>query len=146
MKKKLLLVFLLAFAACSSWNLIADFISGPDTGGRTERSAPASFISSWLTPLKPLEEKAYVYLHFEEAMDAKMARIPMYVSINIVPQSLRQAVIATEDRRFYSHGAIDPIGIIRAAAVNLYSGETVEGGSTISQQVVKTYSCPTNER
>ncbi|PAV39464.1 transglycosylase [Megasphaera sp. ASD88] len=137
MKKKLLLVFLLAFAACSSWNLIADFISGPDTGGRTERSAPASFISSWLTPLKPLEEKAYVYLHFEEAMDAKMARIPMYVSINIVPQSLRQAVIATEDRRFYSHGAIDPIGIIRAAAVNLYSGETVEGGSTISQQVVK---------
>lgn len=60
-----------------------------------------------LTPLKPLEEKAYVYLHFEEAMDAKMARIPMYVSINIVPQSLRQAVIATEDRRFYSHGAID---------------------------------------
>ena len=66
-----------------------------------------------------------------------MARIPMYVSINIVPQSLRQAVIATEDRRFYSHGAIDPIGIIRAAAVNLYSGETVEGGSTISQQVVK---------
>ena len=66
-----------------------------------------------------------------------MARIPMYMSINIVPQSLRQAVIATEDRRFYSHGAIDPSGIIRAAAVNLYSGETVEGGSTISQQVVK---------
>lgn len=137
MKKKLLFVFLLAFAACSAWNLIADFISGQDKGGHGETSVSAPFVSSWMTPLKPLEEKAYVYLHFEDAMDTKISRIPMYVSINIVPQSLRQAVIATEDRRFYNHGAIDPIGIIRAAAVNLYSGETIEGGSTISQQVVK---------
>lgn len=137
MKKKLLFIFLLAFAACTAWNLISDAFSDAGRGARTEISAPSSFVSSWLTPLKPWEEKAYVYLHFEEAMEAKMSRIPMYVSISLVPQSMRQAVIATEDRRFYSHGAIDPIGIIRAAAVNLYSGETVEGGSTISQQVVK---------
>ena len=50
---------------------------------------------------------------------------------------MQHAVVATEDRRFYSHGAIDPIGIGRAILTNIQSGETVEGGSTISQQVVK---------
>lgn len=137
MKKKLLFIFLLAFAACTAWNLIYDAFSGTSQGACTEFSAPSSADASLLAPLKPWEDKAYVYLHFEEAMDAKMSRVPMYVSISIIPQSLRQAVIATEDKRFYNHGAIDPISIIRAAAVNLYSGETVEGGSTISQQVVK---------
>nr|AIA93015.1 transgly [uncultured Desulfotomaculum sp.] len=63
--------------------------------------------------------------------------MPMYVSISVIPRPMQQAVIATEDRRFYEHGAIDPIGIMRAMMVNFNSGETLEGGSTISQQVVK---------
>ena len=51
--------------------------------------------------------------------------------------ALPQAVIATEDRRFYSHFGIDPIGILRAALADLRAGHVVEGGSTITQQLAK---------
>jgi penicillin-binding protein 1A len=50
---------------------------------------------------------------------------------------LPQAVIATEDRRFYSHFGIDPIGLARAAMADLAAGHVVEGGSTITQQLAK---------
>ncbi|MEM9427967.1 MAG: PBP1A family penicillin-binding protein [Pseudomonadota bacterium] len=50
---------------------------------------------------------------------------------------LINAVIATEDRRFYSHIGLDPIGITRALAANLRAGRVVQGGSTITQQVAK---------
>ena len=54
-----------------------------------------------------------------------------------VSPHLRNAVIATEDRRFYGHFGIDPIGTARALAVNLRAGRTVQGGSSITQQVAK---------
>ena len=50
---------------------------------------------------------------------------------------LPEAVIATEDRRFYSHFGIDPIGMVRAALADLAAGHVVEGGSTITQQLAK---------
>ena len=51
---------------------------------------------------------------------------------------LPKAVIATEDRRFYSHFGIDPIGLARALFADLRSGHLVQGGSTITQQLAKT--------
>ncbi len=54
-----------------------------------------------------------------------------------VPDYVRYAFIATEDRRFYKHFGVDPIGIMRAMVVNLKAGRTVEGGSTITQQLAK---------
>src|SRR5207248_4215164 len=50
---------------------------------------------------------------------------------------LPKAVVATEDRRFYSHFGIDPIGLVRAAFANLAAGHIVQGGSTITQQLAK---------
>jgi penicillin-binding protein 1A len=50
---------------------------------------------------------------------------------------LPRAVIATEDRRFYSHFGIDPIGMVRAAVSDLRAGHVVQGGSTITQQLAK---------
>lgn len=50
---------------------------------------------------------------------------------------MKKGIIATEDRRYYEHGAIDLIGVGRAAFTNYMAGETVEGGSTIAQQTVK---------
>jgi penicillin-binding protein 1A len=50
---------------------------------------------------------------------------------------LPQAVIAIEDRRFYWHFGIDPIGLVRAAVANLRSSGVVQGGSTITQQLAK---------
>jgi penicillin-binding protein 1A len=47
------------------------------------------------------------------------------------------AVIAIEDRRFYSHFGVDPIGLARAMAANVAAGRFIEGGSTITQQLAK---------
>jgi penicillin-binding protein 1A len=54
-----------------------------------------------------------------------------------IPQTLRDATVAIEDRRFYDHHGIDIEAIGRAAVMNLTQGEVVEGGSTITQQLVK---------
>jgi 1A family penicillin-binding protein len=53
------------------------------------------------------------------------------------PDQLVKAVLSIEDRRFYSHFGIDPVGILRALRRNVEAGEIVEGGSTITQQLVK---------
>jgi penicillin-binding protein 1A len=50
---------------------------------------------------------------------------------------LPKAVVATEDRRFYSHFGIDPFGLVRAAVADLSAGHVVQGGSTITQQLAK---------
>ena len=55
-----------------------------------------------------------------------------------LPHWLPEAAVSVEDRRFYHHSGIDPIGILRAISVNLRSGHLVQGGSTITQQVAKT--------
>ncbi len=62
-------------------------------------------------------------------------RLP--VSLLEVPQDLVDAVIAVEDQRFYSHYGVDPLGIARALWANLRAGEVVQGGSTLTQQLVK---------
>jgi penicillin-binding protein 1A len=54
-----------------------------------------------------------------------------------LPPYVPEAVIATEDRRFYHHFGLDPIGLARAAYVNLRAGHVVQGGSTITQQLAK---------
>ena len=54
-----------------------------------------------------------------------------------LPHWLPDAAVAVEDRRFWSHWGIDPVGIARAAAVDVRAGHVVQGGSTITQQVAK---------
>jgi penicillin-binding protein 1A len=54
-----------------------------------------------------------------------------------LPPYLPAAAVAVEDRRFWQHPGIDPIGLARAVWVNLTSGRVVQGGSTITQQVAK---------
>jgi penicillin-binding protein 1A len=61
----------------------------------------------------------------------------IFVPLAQIPQSLRNAVIATEDRRFYSHWGVDPIGVARAAVQNYRRRRISEGGSTITQQLTK---------
>ncbi len=55
------------------------------------------------------------------------------------PKALLQAVVDIEDHRFYEHAGIDYRGIMRALATNLRAGKVVQGGSTISQQVAKSF-------
>ncbi len=59
------------------------------------------------------------------------------VVVQDLPDHVVNAVLATEDRRFYYHFGLDPIGIARAFVVNMVKGGFVQGGSTITQQLAK---------
>ena len=60
------------------------------------------------------------------------------VTLDQIPTTVQNAVIAVEDERFWTHHGVDPQAIARAADANVESGESSEGGSTITQQYVKT--------
>jgi|LakMenEpi03Aug12_release.lakeMendotaPanAssembly.Ray.scaffolds.fasta_scaffold12172_5 membrane peptidoglycan carboxypeptidase len=66
------------------------------------------------------------------AFDEAKPTEPEDVNVNIV-----EALVAAEDRRFFEHNGVDPVGIARAARENFESGSTTQGGSTITQQLVK---------
>ncbi|MBI2986936.1 MAG: PBP1A family penicillin-binding protein [Deltaproteobacteria bacterium] len=61
------------------------------------------------------------------------------VNLSEVPPLLVRAILAVEDERFYSHRGIDPVGILRASWANLRSGGIVQGGSTLTQQLMKNF-------
>ena len=60
-----------------------------------------------------------------------------YVALPDIPKSLQDAVISTEDQRFYEHQGVDLLGIARALWVDIRAGSQVQGGSTITQQYAK---------
>ena len=62
-------------------------------------------------------------------------RLP--VKLNVVPRVFQDAVIASEDRKFYTHSGVDPVGIVRATWADLRHHAKVQGGSSITQQYVK---------
>lgn len=68
---------------------------------------------------------------------AEIQQADYFVSIDEIPENYKNAVIAVEDHRFEEHGAIDLISIGRAITSDIKNKELVEGGSTITQQVVK---------
>ncbi|MEB3205732.1 MAG: PBP1A family penicillin-binding protein [Vampirovibrionales bacterium] len=61
------------------------------------------------------------------------------VKLNEVSPEFINALVATEDRRFYQHHGVDPLGVGRAIFVNLTSGNLKEGASTLTQQLVRMY-------
>lgn len=61
------------------------------------------------------------------------------VSFDAVPVVLRQAILAAEDDRFYQHGGVDTIGVLRAALTNLTSSGRQQGASTITMQVARNF-------
>ena len=60
-----------------------------------------------------------------------------YVTLDLIPQDLQNAVIAIEDERFYEHNGIDPKGIIRALIIDIKERDFSQGASTITQQLIK---------
>ena len=59
------------------------------------------------------------------------------VSSVSIPESMKDATVAIEDKRFYKHKGVDFEGVVRAAIKNAESGETVQGGSTLTMQLIK---------
>ncbi|HEV2061473.1 MAG TPA: transglycosylase domain-containing protein [Solirubrobacteraceae bacterium] len=91
--------------------------------------------------LKPIDpgESSIVYasdgskLGYIES-DVIRTTIPGYT----IPQVVKDATVAIEDERFYRHEGVDAEGVVRAAIKNVESGKTVEGGSTLTMQLVRT--------
>ena len=61
------------------------------------------------------------------------------IPLSQIPQTLKEAFIAAEDARFFKHKGIDFVSIVRAFFKNLEAGTIVQGGSTITQQVTKSF-------
>jgi membrane peptidoglycan carboxypeptidase len=60
-----------------------------------------------------------------------------WVSLERVPEPVREAIVAAEDRRFYSHAGVDVRATLRALTANVRSGGVRQGGSTITQQLAR---------
>ena len=95
-----------------------------------------------LPPAKALEEYtpsvgSRVYADDDEFLTEFQAEKRIFVPLQQIPPALRNAIIAVEDARFYSHFGVDVRGILRAAYANFRHGRVVEGGSTITQQLAK---------
>ena len=73
----------------------------------------------------------------ERISDAIYDNNKIYTRIDALPEYVPAAFVAIEDKRFYSHHGIDYLRIISAAKNNIFSGSFKEGGSTISQQLIK---------
>ncbi len=81
-------------------------------------------------PLEPEAISGFYDTTWEQRREVKLAALPPL---------LVQAVLLTEDRRFYRHHGVDPLGILRATLTNLRSGGVVQGGSTLTQQLIKNF-------
>ncbi|MFL5898843.1 MAG: transglycosylase domain-containing protein [Solirubrobacterales bacterium] len=93
-----------------------------------------------LASCRPIDKGGNTVLYAADS--SKLGLIPSpvarsLVSIKRIPKSLRLATVAIEDQRFFHHGGVDYEGILRAAVKDLEAGEPVEGGSTITQQLVR---------
>ena len=60
-----------------------------------------------------------------------------YMPLDMLPPHVTAAVVATEDRRFFEHYGLDPVGLFRAFFANLRAGRFAQGGSTVTQQLAK---------
>ena len=100
-------------------------------------------------PLPPAAEQAQTTFLTDvhgarlASIDGGEDRVP--VPLETVPPILVNAILATEDRNFFTHGGLDPVGILRATLADL-RGKPLQGGSTLTQQYVKQVFLETKER
>jgi penicillin-binding protein 1A len=106
------------------------------TGGDAllQRYVPA--ISGQLSSAYSTWNRVHQIFALKATVQAKVDK-QSYTPLQNIPLTLQQAIIAVEDNRFYHHSGFDLEGILRATLVNLQTGSIQEGGSTITQQLVK---------
>ncbi len=112
---------------------------GSDEGGilRVAFEDGGERVTSLLDETGVYHETAFIEPEVVGTLFGEETRDRLLVPLNGIPQLLQQAVLVTEDRRFNLHPGIDPIRIAGAALENVREGRVVEGGSTLTQQLVK---------
>lgn len=132
-KGRFIILLIMVFAAAFFWsggtNLLSSF------------TAPVSvtqlgMVSEKAKELPDLWNRVYRVVALKSAVEKKL-NPKTAVPLNQIPLIMQQAIISVEDNRFYRHVGFDIEGMVRATLVNMQSGELVEGGSTITQQLVK---------
>jgi len=108
--------------ASPTYVTFANQLPDPDSVSQPMASDTIIYASDGKTVLADLHPPGYQ--HYYEPLDQMGTLLP-------------NALIAIEDRNFYSESGIDPSGVIRASLVDWRAGQTVEGASTITQQLVK---------
>jgi membrane peptidoglycan carboxypeptidase len=119
---------LLAVGSLALFTQAKAFFTAGETGSDVEKIELAPLATRSI--LYAADGTVMQYLHGEED------RLP--VPIDKVPKPVVKAVLDAEDERFYEHGAIDLRAMTRAMVSNIQEGQIAEGGSTITQQLVKT--------
>ena len=87
--------------------------------------------STWPDPL----QKMFMLFTLENTVKERTAGME-WTPLPEIPTAMQQALVAIEDHDFYRHGAVALDGILRATFVNLYAGEIVQGGSTLTYEVM----------
>jgi membrane peptidoglycan carboxypeptidase len=100
-------------------------------GADTISALPASFVAT------PLAQGSRILAADGSLIATPQDKDRVLVPLSAVAPVMRQAQVAIEDSRFYSHGAIDPEGIARALVEDLRTGQATQGASTLTQQFVK---------
>ncbi|MBP2627872.1 MAG: Peptidoglycan glycosyltransferase [Firmicutes bacterium] len=125
---RLITILLLLFALSFAWAGGTSFLQGLLPTIPSSKSITKELSSSW--------ERTYRIIALKSAVDAKLDK-RNYTRLQYIPLAMQQTIIAVEDNRFYRHIGFDIEGILRAMLVNIQTGDFTEGGSTITQQLVK---------
>jgi penicillin-binding protein 1B len=113
-------------------------------GNQVEQRVMISFDSNGVSSVKRMSDKRELAVfHLEPVLLDRIiagdGEDRLFVRTPEMPASIVDALILVEDRSFYDHYGVNPFAIARAALVNISAGRTVQGGSTLTQQLAKNF-------